>query len=73
MKPGGKIALFEYTLAPNEKFSKLEMKMLDLVIEGSAMMGLKDFRHDQFTGPFIKVCLAFFIFLGLRYGWDVLK
>ena len=49
LKPGGKIALFEYTLAPDEKFSKWEKKMLDVVIEGSAMMGLKDFRHDQFT------------------------
>lgn len=50
LKPGGKIALFEYTLAPDEKFSPWEMKMLDVVIEGSAMMGLKDFRHDRFTG-----------------------
>jgi len=49
LKPGGKIALFEYTLAPDEKFSAWEKKMLDVVIEGSAMMGLKDFRHDQFT------------------------
>ncbi len=50
LKPGGKIAFFEYTLAPDEKFSEWEKKMLDVVIEGSAMMGLKDFRHDQFTG-----------------------
>ncbi len=50
LKPGGKIAFFEYTLAPDEKFSPWEKKMLDVVIEGSAMMGLKDFRHDQFTG-----------------------
>ena len=50
LKPGGKVALFEYTLAPDEKFSEWEKKMLDVVIEGSAMMGLKDFRHDQFTG-----------------------
>ena len=49
LKPGGRIALFEYTLAPDEKFSLWEKKMLDVVIEGSAMMGLKDFRHDQFT------------------------
>src|SRR3989338_11665502 len=49
LKPGGKIALFEYTIAPDEKFSAREKKMLDVVIEGSAMMGLKDFRHDQFT------------------------
>lgn len=50
LKPGGKIALFEYTLASDEKFSAWEKKMLDVVIEGSAMMGLKDFRHNQFTG-----------------------
>ena len=50
LKPGGKIALFEYTLAPDEKFSPWEKKMLDVVIEDSAMIGLKDFRHDQFTG-----------------------
>ena len=49
LKPGGKIALFEYTLAPDKQFTEWEMKMLDIVIEGSAMMGLKDFRHDQFT------------------------
>lgn len=49
LKPGGKIALFEYTISPDEKFSEWEKKMLDVVIEGSAMMGLKDFRHDQFT------------------------
>jgi len=50
LKPGGKIAFFEYTLAPDEEFSQWEKKILDVVIEGSAMMGLKDFRHDQFTG-----------------------
>lgn len=49
LKPGGKIALFEYTLAPDEKFSTWEKKMLDVVIEGAAMMSLRDFRHDQFT------------------------
>ena len=49
LKPGGKIALFEYTLAPDEKFSPWEKKMLDIVIDGSAMMGLKDFRHNKFT------------------------
>lgn len=50
LKPRGKIAFFEYTLAPDEEFSNWEMKMLTIIIEGSAMMGLKDFRHDQFTG-----------------------
>lgn len=46
--PGGKIALFEYTMAADEKFTIREKKMRDLVIEGSAMVGLKDFRHGQF-------------------------
>lgn len=50
LKPGGTIAFFEYTLAPDEKFSEWEKRMLDVVIEGSAMMGLKDFRHDTFIG-----------------------
>ena len=49
LKPGGRVAFFEYALAPDENFSAWERKMLDLVIEGSAMMGLKDFRHDKFT------------------------
>ncbi len=49
LKPKGKIALFEYTIAPDSDFSEYERKILDLVIEGSAMMGLKDFRHNQFT------------------------
>lgn len=57
IKPGGKIALFEYTLASDEKFSAWEMKMLDTVIKGSAMMGLKDFRHDQF--PMVLKSLGF--------------
>ncbi len=49
LKPGGKFAFFEYTLAPESAFSSWEKKMLEIVIEGSAMMGLKDFRHNQFT------------------------
>lgn len=49
LKPGGKIALFEYTIAPDEKFSEWEKKILDIVINGSAMLGLKDFRHNHFT------------------------
>src|SRR3989344_1292929 len=48
LKPEGKIAFFEYTLAPDKEFSAWEKKMLNVVIDGSAMMGLKDFRHDQF-------------------------
>jgi len=49
LKPGGKISFFEYTIAPDKAFSQWEREIFDVVIEGSAMMGLKDFRHDQFT------------------------
>ncbi len=48
LQPGGKIVLFEYTLAPNREFSPWEMKMLELGIEGTAVSGLKQFRHNQF-------------------------
>lgn len=48
LKPGGRMALFEYTIAPDELFSARERRMLDLVVETSAMMSLKQFRHDQF-------------------------
>lgn len=49
LKSGGRIALFEYTIAPDEQFSECEKKIRDIVIDGSAMLGLKDFRHNQFT------------------------
>lgn len=47
LKPGGKLALFEYTIANDSEFSAHEMKMLELVIDGSGMFGLKKIRHDQ--------------------------
>src|ERR1035437_6899403 len=31
LKPNGKITFFEYTLAPDEKFSEREKKMLDII------------------------------------------
>jgi len=49
LKPGGKIALFEYTIAPDNEFNQWENKIFNLVIEGSAMTSLKYFRHDHFT------------------------
>lgn len=55
LKSGGGIAFFEYTLDADEKFSAWEKKMLDVVMEGSAMLGLKDFRHNQFTEVIKKV------------------
>lgn len=49
LKPGGKFAFFEYTIAPDSDFSAWEGKMLNTVIEGAAMMGLKSFPHDRFS------------------------
>lgn len=49
LKPKGKIALFEYTLAPEKDFSPWELKMLSLGIEGTAALGLREFQHNQFT------------------------
>jgi len=48
LKPGGKLALFEYTLAPDKDFSPWEIKMLNLGIKGTAALGLKQFRHNKF-------------------------
>lgn len=47
MKPGGRLALFEYTIAPDSEFSVQELKMLDLVIEESGMFGLKMIGHNK--------------------------
>lgn len=48
IKKGGRIAFFEYTIAEDKDFSESEMKILERVAKGSAMDGLKDFRHDKF-------------------------
>lgn len=48
LKPGGRLALFEYTLAPDEEFTAREQELLEVVIRGSAMHGLRDFRHGLF-------------------------
>ena len=48
LKQDGKLALFEYTLAQDSKFSSLEMGLLNKVIYASAMDGLKEFRHGRF-------------------------
>jgi len=49
LKPGGRIVLMEYTIAPEDQFTEKETQSLDFVITGSAMFGLKQFRHDQFS------------------------
>lgn len=48
LKPGGRLVLMEYTLAPDEEFSPKDTATLDFIIENSGMAGLKTFRHDQF-------------------------
>lgn len=48
LKKGGKIALFEYTIAEDNKFSTHEMDMLRKVINGAATEGLFNFRHRKF-------------------------
>lgn len=55
LKKGGIIALFEYTIAEDKDFSKSELKILSKVAKGSAMDGLKDFRHDQFQKVLFEV------------------
>lgn len=55
LKPGGKIALLEYTLGEDNQFSFEDMNSLDRVIKGSAMFGLKSFRHNQFSGILTSV------------------
>lgn len=48
LKKGGRIALFEYTIADDSKFSDYEMDILEKVVHSSAMDGLKQFRHNKF-------------------------
>ncbi|HVO86338.1 MAG TPA: methyltransferase domain-containing protein, partial [Candidatus Binatia bacterium] len=55
LKPGGRLALFEYTIAADEQFSKFEMEMLDLVIKESGMFGLKTIRHNTLTNKMSAV------------------
>ena len=48
LKTGGKVTFFEYTLTPDKDFSPWELKMLNIGIEGTAALGLKEFEHDKF-------------------------
>lgn len=49
LKPGGKLVMHEYSIAKDEKFLGREKRIRDIVIEGSAMMSLKNIKHDSFT------------------------
>jgi len=48
LKPGGRLAMFEYTIADDKKFTHWEKNIMDIVIEGSGMASLKNLRHDSF-------------------------
>jgi len=49
LKPGGRIALFEYVLANDEEFTQQNMDMIDLIIKYSGMAGLKQFRKNAIS------------------------
>jgi len=45
LKPGGRIAFEEYTIAPDDAFPDDLKRAWGLIITGSAMHGLRQFRH----------------------------
>lgn len=55
LKPGGRLAMFEYTMAKDDAFTTWEKKMLDIVIEVGAMGSLKNMRNDVFQEIIRKV------------------
>lgn len=48
LKPGGKLALFEYSVAPLENLPPTQRKIMEVVIEGSGMHSLPHFIHGRF-------------------------
>ncbi|MCC5988117.1 MAG: methyltransferase domain-containing protein [Pararhodobacter sp.] len=48
LRPGGRMVLFEYSIAEPEAFSRREWQLFERVAEGSAMAGLASFRHGRF-------------------------
>lgn len=48
LRPGGRLAMFEYTMADDKKFTDWEEKIMNIIIEGSGMASLKNLRHDSF-------------------------
>jgi len=54
MKPGGRLVLFEYTIAPIKKWSQYDLDMLRLINHGSAMMSLEKMLHKTFKNEIMK-------------------
>ncbi len=48
LKPGGRLAMFEYTMADDEAFTESERKIFNMVMEIGAITALKNMRHDSF-------------------------
>lgn len=50
LRPGGRVAFFEYSIAETAEFTQREWQLFERIAEGSAMVGLRAFRHDRFAG-----------------------
>lgn len=49
LKPGGTLAIFDYTISRDEEFSCHEKKKWDLIVERTAMGSIKSMRHGSFA------------------------
>jgi sterol 24-C-methyltransferase len=48
LKPKGRVALFEYSIQPDEQLSNTDKSIKKMIIEGSAMHSLPFFLHNSF-------------------------
>lgn len=49
LKPGGKLAIFDYTISADKEFTNYEQKMWNLIVERTAMGSIKNMRHGSFA------------------------
>ena len=49
LKPGGILAIFDYTISHDNEFTAYEKKMFDIIAGRTAMGSIKDMRHDSFA------------------------
>jgi SAM-dependent methyltransferase len=48
LKPGGRLVLFEYSMAPRQALTARQRRVFDVIIAESAMHGLPGFVHGRF-------------------------
>lgn len=48
LKPGGKLVIFDYTIANDNEFTNYEKKMWYIIVERTAMGSIKSMRHHLF-------------------------